>query len=79
MECGRVVKKIVILIILFLSHVAVTKSVCDSQITREMEQCAKSNYAEADAALNQQYADLILNLSDADKARVRETQRYWVS
>lgn len=72
-------KHALILVAVFFSHVVVAKSVCDSQVTRELEQCAKRNYEEADTMLNRQYINLRNRLSDAEKNKLQETQRYWVS
>lgn len=72
-------KYVLILTAIFFSRMVVAKSVCDSQVTREMERCAKANYEEADTMLNRQYTNLKNYLSDAEKNKLQETQRYWVS
>ncbi|SAK73751.1 hypothetical protein AWB75_04057 [Caballeronia catudaia] len=72
-------KYILILVTLFFSHMANARSVCDSQLTQELAQCAKSNYEEADAGLNRQYSSVAKNVSDAERSKLREVQRFWIA
>ncbi|WP_090863624.1 lysozyme inhibitor LprI family protein [Paraburkholderia diazotrophica] len=72
-------KYIWILVVLLLSTAATARSACDSEIAREMERCAKSNYEEADTALNREYINLIKSLPNSDKFKLQEVQRYWVT
>lgn len=64
--------------ILILSNSAHSGSVCDSQITREIEACAESNFKGIDAELNRVYQMLDRKLAPADRKNLRQTQRYWI-
>ncbi|AQH03164.1 hypothetical protein A9R05_30375 [Burkholderia sp. KK1] len=68
-----------ILTIIFSSHIAFAKSPCDSPVTREMALCAKTNFEQADVALNRRYVSLIQSLPEAERNGLREVQRYWVA
>lgn len=63
----------------WFSHAADARSACESRITRELEQCAKRNYDEADAALNRDYSHFRDTLSDVEKAKLQAVQRSWVA
>jgi uncharacterized protein YecT (DUF1311 family) len=61
-----------------LSNSAHSKSVCDSQITRDIETCAKSNFKETDAELNRFYQALGKKWVEADRKKLQQAQRYWI-
>lgn len=61
-----------------LSNSAHSRSVCDSQITREIETCAESNFKEADFELNRVYQAMEKNWVDADRKKLQQAQRYWI-
>jgi uncharacterized protein YecT (DUF1311 family) len=61
-----------------LSCAAYSKSVCNSQVTREIETCAESNFRGADSELNHVYQTLQAKWDGADAKSLQQTQRYWI-
>ncbi|TKC78925.1 DUF1311 domain-containing protein [Trinickia terrae] len=64
--------------ILIFSGSVFSKMVCDSQVTSEIESCARSNFQLADKDLNEKYRGLIGKFDGVDRENLRSAQRYWV-
>jgi uncharacterized protein YecT (DUF1311 family) len=62
----------------FFSTWASATSICSSNITKDLENCAKSNYELADQDLNKRYREIIFKLSEVDRNLLITAQREWV-
>jgi len=66
------------LVICVLSCPIYARSVCDRQVTKEIEACAKSNFMETDLQLNRVYQSIQSRWGSADQADLQQAQRYWI-
>ncbi|SAL10258.1 hypothetical protein AWB71_00154 [Caballeronia peredens] len=60
------------------SNLASAAAICSSNITRELESCAESNFKMADQLLNRQYRELASKLNEEDRTLFVTAQREWV-
>ncbi|SAK63550.1 hypothetical protein AWB77_02283 [Caballeronia fortuita] len=67
-----------IFISFFLSNLASAASMCDSNITRELEDCAKSNFDLADQVLNKRYREVTSKLPELDRTLFINAQKEWI-
>lgn len=54
-------------------------SMCTSNVTKELEACAKLNFAYSDRILNSTYSDLSVKLAPADKGLLVRAENKWLA
>ncbi|CAB3788561.1 lysozyme inhibitor LprI family protein [Paraburkholderia caffeinilytica] len=67
-----------LLLISILSSTAIADPICDSIITRELEQCVRVNFESSDRNLNSAYKILAQKLSPQQRKILLTSQREWV-
>ncbi|WP_080404694.1 lysozyme inhibitor LprI family protein [Burkholderia ubonensis] len=55
------------------------QSMCTSNVTKELEACARANFEYSDRILNSAYADLATKLSASDKGVLVRAEREWLT
>ncbi|KGC70121.1 hypothetical protein DP57_5996 [Burkholderia pseudomallei] len=74
------VRALIFLVLVFLSfNVSAAQSMCTSNVTKEIEACARKNFEYADSVLNSAYADLASKLSAADRGVLVRAEREWLA
>ncbi|MFG0429686.1 lysozyme inhibitor LprI family protein [Serratia liquefaciens] len=73
-------KAALLLIIAFTSLCAeASQSMCTSNVTKELEACAKENFEDSDKNLNLAYKDLAEKLSATDKGILVRAEKEWLA
>jgi uncharacterized protein YecT (DUF1311 family) len=75
------VKEIFIIatLIMLTPEITMAYTACTSNVTRELETCAKINFEESDKDLNIAYKNLLSTLPQRDTDTLTKTQREWIS
>lgn len=76
-----IMKKATVLLIFALASLGAkaSQSMCTSNVTKELEACAKGNFGYSDHILNLAYRDLATKLSDTDKGVLHRAENEWLA
>jgi uncharacterized protein YecT (DUF1311 family) len=74
-------KKTIALLVIALASLCTeaSQSMCTSNVTKELEACAKENFEYSDKNLNSAYNDLAAKLSATDKGLLVRAEKEWLA